>query len=237
METVTDFIFLGSKITTFGDCCHDIKRRLLLERKAMTNLDSVLKSRDISLPTKVCTVEAVVFPIVMYACASWTIKKAEGQRTAAFQMWCWRRLLRVPWTATGLDQSFLKEINPEYSMVKLLLRLKLRCFGHLMQRADSLEKTEMLGKIEGRRKSGQQRMRWVDGIVGSTDEFEKTPGHSEGQGGPACPGGHKELDLIEWLNSSKEWYCLSLLFGKHKHLVSNYFLGFCFFFSETTQNA
>ena len=158
METVTDFIFLDSKIT--ADVTTAMKSRgLLLGRKAMTNLDSILKSRDITLPTKVCTVEAVVFPIVMYACASWTIKKAEGQRTAAFQMWCWRRLLSVPWTATGLDQSFLKEINPEYSLVKLLLRLKLRCFGHLMQRADSLEKTEMLGKIEGRRKSGQQRMR------------------------------------------------------------------------------
>ena len=152
VETVTDFIFLCSKITADGDCSHEIKRCLLLGRKAMTNLDSILKTRHITLLTKVCLVKAVVFLVVMYACESWTIKKAECWRIDAFELWCWRRLLRVPWTARRSNQSILKEISPEYSLERLLLKLKLQYFGHLMQRADSFEKTLMLRKIEGRRR-------------------------------------------------------------------------------------
>ena len=154
VETVADFIFLGSKITADGGCSHEIKRHLLLGRKVMTNLDSILKSRDIVLSTKVCLVKAMVFPVVMYGCESWTVKKAECGRIDAFELWCWRRLLRVPWTARRSNQSILKEISPECSLEGLMLKLKLQYFGHLMQRADSLEKTLMLGKIEGRRRRG-----------------------------------------------------------------------------------
>ena len=154
METVTDFNFLGSKITADDDCSHVIKRRLLLRRKAVTNLDSILKSRDITLPTKVHIVKTMVFPVVMYGCESWTIKKAEHQRTDAFELWCWRRLLRVPWTARRSNQSILNEISPEYSLEVLMLKLKLQYFGHLMQRTDSLKKTLMLGKIEDGRRRG-----------------------------------------------------------------------------------
>ena len=164
---VADFVFLGSRITVDGDCSHKIKRRLLLGRKAMTNLDSILKSRDITLPTKIHIVTAIVFSVVMYGCEGWTIKKAECQGIDAFKLWCWRRLFRIPWTARRLKQSILKEINPEYSLEGLRLKLKLQSFG-LMQRANSLEKTLMLGKIEGRRR-GQQRMRWLDGITNSMD--------------------------------------------------------------------
>ena len=152
METVADFIFLGSKITADGDCSHEIKRGLLLGRKVMTNLDSILKSRDITLPTKVHLVKAMVFPVVMDGCESWTIKKAERQRIDAFELWCWRRLLRVPWTARRSNQSILKEMSPGCSLEVLMLKLKLQYLGHLMRRADSLEKTLMLGKIEGRRR-------------------------------------------------------------------------------------
>ena len=152
MEAVTDFIFLGFKITANSDCSHEIKRCLLLERKAMTNLDSILKSRDITLLTEVHIVKAMVFPIVMYGCESWTIQKAERQRIDALKLCCWRRLLRVPWTARRSNQSILKEINPEYSLEGLILKLKLQYFGDLIQRANSLEKTLMLGKIEGRRR-------------------------------------------------------------------------------------
>ena len=169
METVRDFIFLGSKITADGDCSHEIKRRLVLGRKAMTNLDSVLKSRDITLPTKVHLVKTIVSPVVMYGCESWITKKAEHQRIDAFELWCWRRLLRVSWTARRSNQSILKEINPEYSLKGLMLKLKLQYFSHLMQRIDSLEMTLMLGKIEGGRRRGQQRMRWLDGIPVSMD--------------------------------------------------------------------
>ena len=169
VETVSDFIFLGSRITADGDCSHKIKRCLLLGRKVMTNLDNILKSRNITLSTKVCLVKAMVFPLVKYGCESWTIKKAKRQRIDAFELWCWRKLLRVPWTARRSKQSILKEISPEYSLVGLMLRLKLQYFGHLMRRADSLEKTLMLGKIEGRRRRGQQRMRWLDGITNSVD--------------------------------------------------------------------
>ena len=167
METVIDFIFLGSKITGDGDCSYEIKRCLLLGRKGMTNLDSLLKSRDITLPANVLLVNAMVFPVVIYGCESWTIEKAESWRIDAFELWCWRRLLRVPWTARRSNQSILKEISSEYSLEGLMLKLKLRYFGHLMQRTDSLEKTLMLGKIEGGRRQGQHRMRWLDGITDS----------------------------------------------------------------------
>ena len=169
METVTDFILLGSKITAGGDCSHEIKRHLLLGRKTMTNLDSVLKSRDITLLTKVHLVKAMVFPVVMYGCESWTIKKAEHWRTDAIELWCWRRLLRIPWTARRSNQSILKEISPEYSLEGLMLKLKLQYFGHLIQRTDPLEKTLMVGKIESRRRRGWQRMRWLDSITNSMD--------------------------------------------------------------------
>ena len=166
-ETVADFISLGSKIIADGDCSHEIKRRLLLGRKVMTNLDGILKIRDITLPTKVHLVKAIVFPVVMYGCESWTIKKAEHRRIDAFELWCWRRLLRVHWTARRYKQSILKEISPGCSLEGLMLKLKVQYFGHLMQRVDSLEKNLMLGEIGGRRRRGQQRMRWLDGITDS----------------------------------------------------------------------
>ncbi|MES6850242.1 reverse transcriptase domain-containing protein [Cutibacterium acnes] len=169
MERVRDFIFSGSKITADGDCSHEIKRRLFLGRKAMTNLDSILKSRDIALSTKVHLVKAMVFPVVMYGCESWTIKKIEHQRIDAFELWCWRRLLRVPWTARRSNQSILKEISPGISLEGMMLKLKLQYFGHLMRRVDSLQKTLMLGGIGGRRRRGRQRMRWLDGITDSMD--------------------------------------------------------------------
>ena len=163
-----DFIFLGSKITADGDCSHEIKRRLRLGRKVMTNLDSIFKSRDITLPTKVCLVKAMVFPVVRYGCESWTVKKAERPRLDAFELWCWRRLLRVPWTARRSNQSILK-ISPGISLEGMMLKLKLQDFGHLMRRVDSLEKTLMLRGIGGRRRRGRQRMRWLDGITDSMD--------------------------------------------------------------------
>uniref|UniRef100_A0A4W2CQL0 Reverse transcriptase domain-containing protein n=1 Tax=Bos indicus x Bos taurus TaxID=30522 RepID=A0A4W2CQL0_BOBOX len=169
VETVSDFVFLGSKITADGDFSHEIKRRLLLGRKVTTNLDSILKSRDITLPTKVHLIKAMVFPVVMYGCESWTVKKAEHRRIDAFELWCWRRLLRVPWTARRSNQSILKEISPGCSLEGMMLKLKLQYFGHLMPRVDSLEKTLMLGRIGGRRRRGRQRMRWLDGITDSMD--------------------------------------------------------------------
>ena len=169
METVADLFLGGSKITADGDFSHEIKRRLLLGRKVMTNLDSILKSRDITLPTKVHLVRAMVFPVVMYGCESWTVKKAECQRIDAFELWYWKRLLWVPWTAGRSNQSILKEISPGCSLEGLMLKLKLQYFGHLMPRADSFEKTPMLGKIEGRRRRGRQRMKWLDGITDSVD--------------------------------------------------------------------
>ena len=159
--------FLGSKITADGDCSHEIKRCLLLGRKVMTNLDSILKSRDITLPTKVPLVKAMVFPLVMYGCESWTVKKAECRIIDTFELWCWRRLLRIPWTSRRSNQSILKEISPGCSLEGLMLKLKLQYSGHLMQRTDSLEKTLMLGGIGGRRRRGWQRMRWLDGITDS----------------------------------------------------------------------
>ena len=169
VETVTDFIMWGSKITADGERSHKIKRCLLLGKKVMTNLDSILKSRDITLSKKVHLVKAMVFPVVMYGCESWTVKKAEHRRSDAFELWCWRRLLRVPWTARRSNLSILKEINPGCLLEGLMLKLKLQYFGHLMQRVDSLEKTLMLGGIWGRRRTGQQRMRWLDGIADLMD--------------------------------------------------------------------
>ena len=162
-------IFWGSKITADGDCNHEIKRCLLLRIKVMTNIDSILKSRDITLPTKVHLIKVMVFPVVMYRCERWTIKKAEHQRIDAFELWCWRRLLRVPWTTRRSNQSILKEISPEYSLEGLTLKLKFQHFGYLVRRTESLEKTLMLGKIEGWRRRGWQRMRWLDGITDSMD--------------------------------------------------------------------
>ena len=158
METVTDFIFWGSKITAGGNCSHEMKRPLLLGRKVMTSLDSILKSRDITLPTKVYLIKAMVFPVVMYGCESWTIKKAECRKIDAFELWCWRRLLRVPWTARRSNQSIVKEIRPEYSLERLMLKLKLQYFGHLMRRTGSFEKTLMLGKIEGGKGTTEDEM-------------------------------------------------------------------------------
>ena len=169
VETVSDFIFGGSKITADGDCSHEIKRCLLLGRKVRTNLDSILKSRDITLSIKVCLVKAIVFPVVMYGCESWTVKKAECRKIDAFELWCWRRLLRVPWTARRSNQSILKEISPGYSLEGLMLKLKLQYFGHLMWRVDSREKTLMLGCIGGRKRRGLQRMWWLDGITDPMD--------------------------------------------------------------------
>ena len=169
METVTAFIFLGSKITADGNCSHEIERHFLLGRKAMTNLGSVLKSRYFLLLTKVRIIKTMVFPVVMYGCESWTIKKAEHKRTDAFKLWCWRKCLRVPYTARRSNQSILKEINPDYWLEGLTLKLKLQYFAHLIQRTDSLEKTLMLGKIEGKRRRGRQRMEWLDGITDSVD--------------------------------------------------------------------
>ena len=169
VETVSDFIFWGSKITTDGDCSHEIKRRLLLERKVMTNLDSIFKSRDITLPTKVHLVKTMVFPMVTYGCESWTVKKDEHRRIDAFELWCWRRLLRVPWTARRSNQSILKELSPGCSLEGKMLKLKLQYFGHLLQRIDFLEITLMLRRIGGRRRRRQQRIRWLDSITDSMD--------------------------------------------------------------------
>ena len=195
VETVTNFIFLGSKITADGDCSLEIKRCSLLGRKVMTNLYSILKSRNITLHTKVHLVKAMVFPVVMYGCESWTVKKAERRKIDAFELWCWR-LLRVPWTARRSNQSILKEISPGCSLEGLMVKLKLQYFGYLMWRADSLEKTLMLGKIEGRRRRGRQRVRWLDGITDPMDKSEWTPGVGDRQGDLACHDswGHKESD-------------------------------------------
>ena len=199
VETVADFIFLGSKITADGDCSHEIKRRLLLGRKVMTNLDSILRSTDITLSAKVRLVKAMVFPLVMYGCEGWTIKKAKHWRIDAFELWYWKRLLRVPWTARKSNQSTLKEISRGCSLVGLMLKLKLQYLGHLMRRADSFEKTLMLGKIEGRRRRGWQRIRWLYGITP-----ELTPGVGDGQGGLACCGswgcrvGHNWATELNW---------------------------------------
>ena len=186
-----------------GDCSHEIKRHLLLGRKVMTNLGSILKSRDITLSTKVHLVKAMLYPVVMYGCESWTVKKADCQRIDAFELWCWRRLLRVPWTARRSNQSILKEISPGISLEGMMVKLKLQYFGHLMRRVDSLEKTLMLGGIGGRRRRGWPRMRWLDGITDSMDvNLSELRGVGDGQGGLACGDswGRKELDTTERLN-------------------------------------
>ena len=200
-ETVKDFIWVGSKITTDGDCSHEIKRRLLLGRKVMINLDSIFKSRDITLPTKVRLVQAMVFPVVMYGSESWTMKKAECRRIDAFELWCWRRLLRVPWTARRSNQSILKEISPGRSLEGMMLKLKFQYFGHLMRRTDSLEKT-YAGRDWGQEEKGMTEdemagwHHWLDGR-----ESEWTPGDGDGQGGLACcdSWGRKESDTTERL--------------------------------------
>ena len=207
-ETVTDFILGGSKITAECDCSHEIKRLLFPGKKAMTNLDSILQSWDsilqsfVTLPTKVHLVKAMVFPVVMYGCESWTTRKAECRRIDAFEPWCWRRLLRVPWTSRRSNQPILKEISPGCSLVGLMLKLKLQYFGHLMWRADSFEKTLMVGKIEGRRRRGRQRMRWLDGSSTQWIWVWVDSGNCwwTGRPGVRSSWGHKESDTTEQLS-------------------------------------
>ena len=214
-KQLESLFILGFKITADGDCSHEIKRHLLLVRKTLTNLDSILKRRDITLLTKVHLVKAMVFPVFMYGCESWTIKTAERQRIDAFELWCWRRLLRFPWTARRSNQSILKEISPEYSLEGLMLKLNLQYFDHLMWRTDSFENILMLGKIEGGRR-GWQEMRWLNGITDSMDlslsklrELDR----EDGQRSLACcsPRGHKELDMTEQLNWTDSDVCEVIL--------------------------
>ena len=213
---MTDFILGGSKVTADGDYSHEIKRRLLLGRKVMTNLDSILKSRDITLPTKFHIVKAIVFPVVMYGCERWSKKKAECRRIVAFELWCWRRLLRVPWTERRSSQSILKDINPEYSLEGLMLKLKLQYFGHLMWRANSFENTLMLGKIEGGRRRGWQKRRCLDGITYSMDMSWVNSWHWWWTGRPGMlqsvrlqRAGHDWATELNWISYWRVYMCLS----------------------------
>ena len=235
-ETVTNFLFLSSKITADGDCSHEIQKHLLLGTKTMTNTDSVLNSRDITLPTKVHLVKAMVFLVVMYWCESWTIKKAEPRRVD-FELWCWRRLLRVPWTAKRSNHSILKEIGPGCSLEGLMLKLKLQFFGYLMWRTDSFEKTLMLGKTEGGRRRGQQRMRWLDGITNSMDMSLEV---GDGQGGLACcsPWSCRKSDMTEQLNWTDLAFIVHLHFCKPFLMMKTrvFFNIFKILYSKRTEN-